>query len=324
MGKNAPVIIFTYNRLEHTIKTINALSDNYGAEETEVYIYSDGWRNNEDSKKVQLVRNYLYSLDKFKEIHIVERKMNMGLADNIIDGITSIINEYGKVIVVEDDVVTSKWFLQYMNDALIKYESVNRVMAISGYLPPIETKGLTQSFFSEVFECWGWGTWARCWNEFERNPRRLIQETTEEDIYRINLNGMKNNWNQVIMNYKHKIRTWAIFFHAMIIEKNGLVLNNSINLSMNIGIDGSGENCGYRIVPDTRSLSDIRMVEFPDKIELNALAMGYYVDYYKSQKNKYGSRAKRIIYIMRVEGVSGISKRTRRKLRKVREFICRH
>lgn len=318
-----PVIIFVYNRLEHTMRTINALSDNYGANETEVFIYSDGWRNNEDMKTVQSVRNYLYSLDKFKEIHIVERNMNMGLADNIIDGITSVINKYGKVIVVEDDIVTSKWFLQYMNEALIKYERENKVMAISGYLPPFETEGLAQSFFSEVFECWGWGTWARCWNEFERNPEKLIRETSKDNIYRININGMKNNWNQVIMNHKHRIRTWAIFLHALIIKNNGLVLNNSVHLSENIGKDGSGENSGYQILPDTRMLSDIRVVEFPDKIELNLLAMQHYVDYYKSEKKKYGSRAKRIIYIIRAEGVSGLSKRVRRKLKKARAFISR-
>ena len=316
MEKYAPVVIFTYNRLAHTVKTIEALSDNCGADETEVFIYSDGWRNNEDKKKVRAVREYLKSLDKFKKIHLIERKSNMGLADNIIDGVSSVINKYGKVIVVEDDIITSKWFLQYMNDALVKYEGERKVMAVSGYLPPIETEGLPQAFFSEVFECWGWGTWDRCWSKFERNPEKLIQDTPKENIRRININNMVNNWQQVILNYKHVIKTWAIFFHALIIKNNGLVLNNCANLSMNIGKDGTGENSGYEILHDTRILSDTRVEEFPDKIELNSLAMKYYVDYYKIQKEKYGSRAKRIIYIIKNEGIEGIIKRMRGKIKK--------
>lgn len=317
MEKNVPVIIFTYNRLEHTVKTISALAENVGADETEVFIYSDGWKNDGDKKKVQSVRNYLHSLDGFNEIHIIERETNIGLADNIIDGITSVINKYGKAIVVEDDIVTSKWFLKYMKDALIKYEKTDRVMAVSGYLPPIETEGLPQSFFTEVFECeGGWGTWERCWSKFERNPEKLIRETTKENIHRININNSVNNWQQVRLNDKQVIRTWAIFFHALIVKSNGLVLNNRVYLSANIGKDGTGENSGYEIVPDTRILSDTRVEKFPDKAELSLPAMKYYEDYYRIQKKKYGGRVKRMMYIFRCEGVRGIIKRVYRKLGK--------
>ena len=107
----APVIIFTYNRLEHTKQTIEALMENYLADKSDIYIFSDGPKGEIDEKEVSNIRQYINSLMGFKSITIVESKSNNGLANSVIQGVTEVINKYGKAIVLEDDIVTSRYFL---------------------------------------------------------------------------------------------------------------------------------------------------------------------------------------------------------------------
>src|SRR5690554_6366718 len=132
----APVVIFVYNRPEHTKKTIEALSKNFLAEETEVFIYCDAAKNEKSKERVEQVRDYVDSLNKrsyFKSISIIKAQSNKGLAKSVISGVNEIIMKYGKVIVVEDDLISSKDFLQYMNDALNYYESNSKIWSISGF-----------------------------------------------------------------------------------------------------------------------------------------------------------------------------------------------
>ncbi len=112
----APIVLFTYNRPWHTRQTVEALKKNEFSQESELFIFSDGWKSDEDKPKVLEVRKYLKSIDGFKKINIIERDRNWGLANNIIDGVTKIVNEYGKVIVLEDDLITSPYFLKFMNN----------------------------------------------------------------------------------------------------------------------------------------------------------------------------------------------------------------
>ncbi len=113
-----PVILFVFNRLEHTRRVIEALLENEEASYTELFIYSDGARNENDLDSIKAVRDYIHEVHGFKKVTIIERKCNIGLAQNIIEGVTEIINEYGKAIILEDDIVVSPVFLKYMNDAL--------------------------------------------------------------------------------------------------------------------------------------------------------------------------------------------------------------
>lgn len=129
----APIVLFAYNRLDHIRQTIEALRNNVYAAESCLYVYSDAPKDGNDIESVKLVREYLHQINGFKDIQIIEREDNFGLARNIIDGVTNIVNLYGKIIVLEDDIVTSKWFLKYMNDALVIYENSSEVMAISSF-----------------------------------------------------------------------------------------------------------------------------------------------------------------------------------------------
>ena len=160
----APIVLFVYNRLEHTRKTVEALRDNVFASDSILFIISDGPKTKDDVFSVNQVRKYIQTINGFQTVHIIKRKHNYGLARNIITGVTTIINQYGKIIVLEDDIVTSKFFLRYMNEALTKFEHTSDVMSVSGFMAPIDKSGLPRTFFMPWFECWGWGTWKRSWD----------------------------------------------------------------------------------------------------------------------------------------------------------------
>ena len=118
----APIILFVYNRPEHTKKTLESLKINELASESSLFIFSDGSKNENDKKSVDEVRKYISTISGFKEIKIILREKNLGLADSVISGVTEVIEKYGKAIVLEDDIVTSKYFLKFMNEALDFYE----------------------------------------------------------------------------------------------------------------------------------------------------------------------------------------------------------
>ena len=147
MNNLAPIVLFTYNRLDHTKQTVEALRANLYAKESVLYIYSDAPKTEAAGEAVQAVRDYLHTIDGFCEVYIILREENWGLARNIMDGVTEIVNQYGKIIVLEDDIVTSKYFLKYMNDALTLYKDFPQVMSVSGYMYPIEKENLPETFF---------------------------------------------------------------------------------------------------------------------------------------------------------------------------------
>ena len=159
----APIVLFTYNRLLHTRKTVESLQNNELANKSNLFIFSDGPKNEKDQVIIKDIRNYLKKIKGFKKIEIIEREKNFGLANNIIDGVTKIVNEYGKIIVLEDDILTNQYFLKFMNEALEFYEKEEKVMHISGYMYPIDSKELPDTFFIKPTTCWGWATWKRAW-----------------------------------------------------------------------------------------------------------------------------------------------------------------
>ena len=279
----APIVLFVYNRLWHTKKTIEALQRNDLAKESLLFIFSDGAKSKEDEKKVREVRKYIKTLSGFKEIAIVERERNYGLAQNIIDGITKVVNEYKKVIVLEDDIVVSPYFLNFMNEALEKYKDNKRVMSVSGYMFPIRTEGLPDTFFLKLVPGWGWGTWARAWKLFERNPEKQIKMLNKKQVKDFNLNGSYDFWQQLVLNYKGKLYTWAIFWYFTIYINNGLTLFPRESLVQNIGYDGSGTHCS-KTDKFMTSLSAKRQMELPEITEEYKLARERLIEFFNKIK----------------------------------------
>lgn len=269
MDKLAPIVLFVYNRLDHTEQTIEALQKNDLAEESELYIYSDEAKNEEAQQKVDEVRKYIDNIEGFKKVIVIKREKNWGLANSIIDGVTKIVNEYGKVIVLEDDIVTSKYFLKFMNSALEFYKNEKKVWHVSGWNYPIKTNDLEAFFLWRVMNCWGWATWADRWQFFEKNINGLIDEFSQKDIERFNVDNYENFWNQVLLNKEDKINTWAIFWYATIFKQNGLCLNPNLSYVRNIGHDGSGVHCKDSCNVDNEILNISTIFDFSIKIEEN-------------------------------------------------------
>ena len=174
----APIVLFVYNRPWHTEQTLEALSANKEVQESILYIYADGPKENttsEELEKIAQVRKVLRNKQWCKEVKIIESVNNKGLADSIIEGVTTVVNNHGKVIVLEDDIVVSTGFLKYMNDALNLYENEEKVMHISGYMFPVKER-LPETFFYKQASCWGWATWANRWEELKTSPKEIYNQ----------------------------------------------------------------------------------------------------------------------------------------------------
>ena len=237
----SPICLFVYNRLWHTMQTIEALKNNNLASKSELFIFSDGAKNNEAIPAVSEVRSYIQTITGFKKVKIILRETNLGLANNIISGVSEIVNLYKQVIVLEDDLVTSPFFLKYMNDALDLYKNDERVASIHGYVYPIND--LPETFFVKGADCWGWSTWDRAWADFEPSGRKILQEINEKRLeceidYNHSIEFMKMLKNQI----KGKNDSWAIRWHLSAFLKDKLTLYPGKSFIKNIGCDYSGQH----------------------------------------------------------------------------------
>lgn len=269
----APIVLFTFNRPKHTEKTLEALSKNTLAKDSDLFIFCDGPKENASKDlltNINITRNICKKRKWCKTVTIIEFDTNKGLASNIIDGVTNIINRFGKIIVLEDDIVTGKYFLEYMNTALDKYKDKKKVMHITGWRDPIKRTKTDSSFFYPTMDCWGWATWADRWKYLKKNPIYYKSLFTEKMIWEFNIEGTDPwMWNQMLNNYEGKLNTWAIFWYAAIFEKHGLCLAPCTSLCKNVGFDFTGTNCGdNKFQTITRSI-DHKILIYPESIVID-------------------------------------------------------
>lgn len=261
----APVVIFTFNRLNHTKKTIEALKKNMLASESEIFIFSDGAGNKEDERKVIEVRKYLKKVDGFKSVSLVKSEKNKGLANSVINGVTEIINEYGKVIVLEDDLITSKYFLKYMNESLSLYENREDIWSISGYTPNIK---IPEYYKDDIYlikrgSSWGWATWKDRWklNDWDIDDYKDFR-VNKKMIKEFNLAGsdMAPMLNDQM---EGRINSWAIRWVYNQFKQNMWTVYPISSFVENIGMDLSGTHSA------TTNKYDVSLTEKMIKLELN-------------------------------------------------------
>ncbi len=261
----APIVLFVYNRPWHTQQTIEALQKNESAYESELFIFSDAAKNEQSIEKVKKVRNYIKNIDGFKKTTIVERETNWGLANSIIDGVSKIINEYGKIIVLEDDLVTSPYFLKFMNETLEMYQNDEKVACIHGYIYPIEN--LPETFFIRGADCWGWATWKRGWNIFESDGQKLLDEVKRRNLQKeADFDNSYGYTKMLREQIKGKNNSWAVRWYFSAFLKEMLCLYPSKSFVQNIGNDDSGTHCtttnNYQVTfPKRYNIEKISVVE---------------------------------------------------------------
>jgi hypothetical protein len=242
----APIVLFVYNRPEHTLKTLTALSENELAKESILYIFADGPKTNSSSETLERMdrtRQIIRSKEWCAEVHVVESAHNRGLADSVIGGVTEIVNKYGKVIVLEDDLLTSKGFLRYMNTALDLYKDRVQVRQIAGHFFPInEIKAKNSSFFLPLTTSWGWATWKRAWDTFD--PQAIGYEKLKTDSSLARRFDLDNSYPYSTMLIDQmetgKVNSWAIRWWWTVFVQNGLSLFPDKSLVENIGFGNEG------------------------------------------------------------------------------------
>ena len=241
----APIVLFVYNRPWHTEQTLNALMKNELADKSVLYIYADGQKANESKEKlidIGKVRKLIKTKKWCKEVHIIESLENKGLANSIIDGISKIINKYGKAIILEDDIVTSHGFLEFMNKNLDYYKDEQQVFGISGYCYPNKNiKGTT--YFLPIGSSWGWATWEKKWNKISFNSCDLLETIKKKRLQKIMNFGGYKYYEMLEAQVKEDIDSWAICFYASFFLKKGLFLLPNASLVQNIGFDNTGIHC---------------------------------------------------------------------------------
>ena len=225
-------------------KCITSLLANDLAKESDLYIYSDAPKNEEAQEAVLQVREYIHTIRGFKNITIVERERNWGLANSIIDGVTNLTQKYGKVIVLEDDLVVAPYFLQFMNDALEIYKDEPRVGHIQA-CDFTQDATLPDTFLIKWTGSWGWATWERAWKHFNPDGKELLAELEQRGLtHTFDFNGKYGFTRMLRRQIEGKNNSWAIRWNATLFLKDMLSLNVGRSLVQNEGFDGSGTNCG--------------------------------------------------------------------------------
>lgn len=239
---NAPVALFAYNRRNMVEETIRSLAQNHGAADTDLHIYSDGWKGKTDEPAVRDVRDYLKAVSGFRSVTLHEAEKNRGLGRSIIAGVTEMIENFGEVIVLEDDLQLSPWFLKFMNDGLETYRDSDKVASIHGYLYPVKA-ALPETFFIKGADCLGWATWSRAWKLFNSDAKYLyetILERKKMDEFNFNGAAFKEKILQRVIAGTND--SWAVRWDASIFLNEMLTLYPGKSLVHHMGADGAGTN----------------------------------------------------------------------------------
>lgn len=285
----SPIALFIYNRPRHTRRTVETLQNNVFAKESELFVFSDGPKSDGDRKAVQEVRDYMRSLSGFKRVTLIEREINTGLSRSIIAGVTEVVHKYGKVIVLEDDLVSSPYFLQFMNDALELYQGEERVISIHGYVYPVRTR-LPETFFLKGADCWGWGTWKRGWDLFEPDGNKLLTEIKKRNLERrFDMNGTYPYTAMLSNQTAGKNDSWAIRWHASAFLHDKFTLYPGKSLIQNIGLDASGTHSGATGVFESEiTQNPIIVRSIP--LEINTIALREFEDYFRTLRPSFTKR----------------------------------
>ena len=291
----APILLFVYNRPEHVKRTLAALEQNILAKESELFIYSDAARSPQDEASVTEVRKIIRTtLPFFKQVNIIERETNWGLARSIIDGVTTQINRYERVIVLEDDLIVAPYFLKFMNDALDTYQHEEKVGHIQA-CDFTQDASLPDTFLIKWTGSWGWATWKRAWKYFNPDGKALLEELQRRKLtYTFDFNGKYGYTRMLRRQTEGKNNSWAIRWNASLFLNDILSLNVGKSLVQNEGFDGSGTNCGGgNLYASQLWMNPIQVHRISPATE-NLQARNAYVRYYAHTNSFWAKAIRRI------------------------------
>lgn len=237
----APIALFVHRRPSHTKQTLQALARNEGARSSPLFVFADGPRSPGEAAAVAETLDVVRSAQGFASVHVTARPVNVGLAQSLISGIDDVLRGHDRVIVIEDDIVTAPYFLQFINRCLDHYAAQPKVMHISGYNLPISAEGLPEVAMTRWAGSWGWATWSRAWKRPDCDASAVMAHFTRRQRAQFDLDCQGADfWYQLEANRDGLMRTWAVFWYAHVFLSGGLCAIPRTSLVRNIGHDGSG------------------------------------------------------------------------------------
>ena len=298
----APIALFVYKRPAHVEAVLRNLRANPEFLDSPLYVFADGPRRAEDEPAVAQVRTLVREVA-HPRIVIVEAPRNQGLANSVIQGVSRLCAEYGRAIVVEDDLELSPGFLSFMNDALERYATSDRVMHVSGFTYPT-SRSPSHPFFYRNASSWGWAIWRRSWDFFEPDAAKLLAaiEGDRKKKFQFDINGTADYSKMLRLQAERKIDSWSIRWDASMFLREGLSLYPPRSLVRNRGMDGSGTHCG------TNSFYEVELAErcfapFPDEIVENPAFVRGMTEFHRKMRGSVWARAwRRLRRIIRENG----------------------
>ena len=269
MANLSPIVLFVYNRPEHTKRTVESLLKNTLARASKLLIFSDGAKNDKDLKKVNAVRDYIKTIKGFDRTEIVLRDKNFGLANSVISGITEVFKQNDRVIAMEDDIITSPSFLNFMNKALAFYQENKSIYSVSGYPYPIKISNKYQKdiFISYRASSWGWGTWKDRWEKVDWEIKDFSTFIFDKKTQKLFDRGGQDLTPMLKAQMKGNVDSWAIRWSYAHFKKNAFCLYPIVPLCKNIGTDKSGTHSSSSKKLDVNleeSKTDFDMVKKPE------------------------------------------------------------
>jgi hypothetical protein len=259
-----------------------------------LFIFSDEAKNASDREAVDAVRRYIDNIHGFKETHVIYREINYGLAKSIISGINTVLRSFDRLIVLEDDMISSPHFLTYMNEALHLYYDDDRVACIHGYTYPCEAE-LPEAFFLRGADCWGWGTWRRGWDLMSEDGESLLKKIKAQKLQNeFDFDGAYRYTQMLKDQIRGKNNSWAILWYASTFIHNKLCLYPGRSLIHNIGNDDSGTHSSNSTKFDTTlSVSRIKIQKL--EVVTSELARDAFVRYFRKSRGSPWASAIRFI-----------------------------
>ena len=308
----APVIIFNYNRPDHSLQTWEALGSNQFASETELYLYCDGPKANASVEMRERIAELhaqakQYAIDapqagKFKAVHVVCAQANKGLAYSIIGGVSEVIAKHGRVIVLEDDLLTSPYFLKYMNTALEKYESYPTVFTISANRPPVNKMAIPADYEYDVFVSLrpfstGWATWKDKWERIDWSLDYLEEFLKHPQQIKAFHHGGDDLTDMLLLQRDHKIDSWAIRYAFQHFYHHAVAILPCVPYVDNIGFDGTGIHSGSDETDFRNNLAAApENPRMPDIIYEDERIINVFANYYSRLKRPLWQKAINAIY----------------------------
>ena len=287
----APIAIFAFDRPNHLQNMVDSLLYNDESKESVVYFFVDGPTDKTNLKEHELVTKIAEQRFPFKKQHTIIRKENVSCKFNIINGISEVLEDNAKIIVLEDDLILGKHFLNYMNSSLDRYKDIEKIWHVNGYAHPQLLKKSKKASLSTLCQPWGWGTWDDRWNLFTENKyyeKNIISTLSDTERKKYNFYNLASYWESALkLDQVNKNSIWDAYWYQTVFLNKGLTVFPQVSHVQNSGFDGSGLHCGINNDFDTK-LNAKQTEIFPNEIkESKIYKLNTYIFYQRYYMKRY-------------------------------------